>query len=126
VNAKRAKLWVDALRSGEFKQGRRLLRSQGGGEWCCLAVLCEVYRRETGKGEWVSEHAMAPAFVLDGYTERSYAPPPVAEWMGLRDDGQSHPSSQAKYVRQNETGRSFEQIADSIARDAGPVTEEAA
>jgi hypothetical protein len=33
--------WVDALRSGKFKQGAGVLRDQAGG-FCCLGVLCEV------------------------------------------------------------------------------------
>lgn len=33
--------WVAALRSGEYKQGRRALRSVAN-EFCCLGVLCEV------------------------------------------------------------------------------------
>ena len=32
--------WVDALRSGEYTQGRRAL--QVNGEFCCLGVLCDL------------------------------------------------------------------------------------
>lgn len=32
--------WVEALRSGKYKQGKRVLRS--GDKFCCLGVLCEV------------------------------------------------------------------------------------
>jgi hypothetical protein len=120
VNAERAALWVSALRSGEFRQGRKLLRSYDGEKWCCLAILCEVYRRETGNGEWTEKHGMAPAFVVDGRDERSYAPKPVAEWVGIDDEGQT------KYVRKNENYWSFERIADLIAKDAGLVVEEIA
>jgi hypothetical protein len=34
------KRWVDALRSGEFRQGRRYLKRDG--KYCCLGVLCEI------------------------------------------------------------------------------------
>lgn len=34
------KLWVDALESGQYKQGSQLLRFND--EYCCLGVACEV------------------------------------------------------------------------------------
>lgn len=36
------KKWVDALRSGEYKQGRTYLRRRKDNTFCCLGVLCEV------------------------------------------------------------------------------------
>ena len=36
------KLWVAALRSGKFKQGKGHLHK--GDEFCCLGVGCEVCR----------------------------------------------------------------------------------
>ena len=44
------KLWVEALRSGGYKQGRKRLRY--GDTYCCLGVLCDLYRKETGEGKW--------------------------------------------------------------------------
>jgi hypothetical protein len=38
-------LWIEALRSGKFKQGKRALKTYDGA-FCCLGVLCEV----TGNG----------------------------------------------------------------------------
>lgn len=32
--------WVEALRSGEYNQGRGYLRVEN--EYCCLGVLCEI------------------------------------------------------------------------------------
>lgn len=32
--------WITALRSGEYKQGKDVLRS--GDEFCCLGVLCDL------------------------------------------------------------------------------------
>lgn len=34
--------WTEALRSGEFKQGRRQLYSPLRDTYCCLGVLCRV------------------------------------------------------------------------------------
>jgi len=33
--------WIDALRSGQYKQGHHVLRSASN-NYCCLGVLCEV------------------------------------------------------------------------------------
>lgn len=39
------KKWLNALRSGKFKQGRAILRNKNG-EYCCLGVLCAI------RGDW--------------------------------------------------------------------------
>ena len=33
--------WIEALRGGEYKQGRGVLRSKED-EYCCLGVLCDL------------------------------------------------------------------------------------
>lgn len=39
--------WIEALRSGKYKQGRGVLRSSDD-RFCCLGVLCDI----SGYGEW--------------------------------------------------------------------------
>ena len=34
--------WVDALRSGEYKQGKERLHNLGDNSYCCLGVLADV------------------------------------------------------------------------------------
>lgn len=41
---------IAAMRSGEFRQCRDDLRD--GNAFCAVGLICEVYRRETGRGEW--------------------------------------------------------------------------
>lgn len=36
-----ADLWVAALRSGKYKQGRTTLKNRDS-EFCCLGVLCDI------------------------------------------------------------------------------------
>lgn len=43
-NRERVKLWLDALVSGEYGQGRETLRP-GENEWCCLGVAVDVANR---------------------------------------------------------------------------------
>lgn len=33
--------WIDALRSGKYKQGQFLLRNMN--KYCCLGVLCDIH-----------------------------------------------------------------------------------
>lgn len=39
--------WLEALRSGRYKQGRERLRNRRD-EFCCLGVLCDI----SGQGQW--------------------------------------------------------------------------
>ena len=41
--------WVEALRSGEYKQGKKALKMDG--NFCCLGVLCDLHAKEVG-GDW--------------------------------------------------------------------------
>lgn len=40
--------WINALVSGAYKKGKYYLHNQSEGSYCCLGVLCEVYKQETG------------------------------------------------------------------------------
>jgi hypothetical protein len=73
-----AQKWVDALRSDEFKQGKQRLRTSDGG-YCCLGVACEIYRRETGQGEWTEDNGFKTA----GHHDRFVLPNAVSDWLGL-------------------------------------------
>lgn len=100
--------WVTALRSGEFEQGRSQLRR--GNTFCCLGVLCELYRRTTGNGEWLTGgYFLGVSDVLS---------PIVRDWAGLTEsnpvvsDG-AHCSA-SSLAEKNDTGASFSEIADII------------
>lgn len=48
---RRIRLWIAALLSGRYQQAQGALRN--GDAFCCLGVACDVYRVETGQGEWL-------------------------------------------------------------------------
>jgi hypothetical protein len=49
VSPKRArKLWVEALLSGKYEQGKNFLHTIEDNKYCCLGVACEVYREHGG------------------------------------------------------------------------------
>jgi len=52
--------WVEALRSGKFKQGQSRLHDNNADTYCCLGVLCVV-----ASAEWV-ETDTYEEFILDG------------------------------------------------------------
>lgn len=38
---KQIRKWIDALRSGEYRQERRWLQTSGG--YCCIGVACKIF-----------------------------------------------------------------------------------
>lgn len=107
MNKRIKKLWVNALRSGKYKQGTGQLRRddpKDGSVHCCLGVLCELARQkgviETFDG-------------VDGDL-----PPEVAEWARLEDsDPTIGPESNdfATYLNDN-VRLSFQRIAARIEK----------
>lgn len=68
--------WVAALRSGEFPQGRRYLRTTDD-QYCCLGVACELAARE----------GVIPPFADGKYDgDGCVLTPAVQDWLGLHDD----------------------------------------
>ena len=75
-------LWVEALRSGKYVQGESMLND--GERYCCLGVLCEVYKEQTGIGEWKKSENLSGIsclrFVGDYSSEWAELPIEVLEW----------------------------------------------
>ncbi len=70
------KLWVDALKSGDYHQTYGVLRhpdGQGKFEHCCLGVLCELYAK-AGRVEWDGVSRISRSSTL---------PLAVQSWAGL-------------------------------------------
>lgn len=111
MNKRIKKLWLKALRSGEFKQTAGQLRAVRGEavSHCCLGVLCELHRQDTRRGKWDSETCYIPR---EGRSSSSVVPPAVAEWAEL-DDGDPM-LARTCASKLNDSGKSFEYIADRI------------
>jgi hypothetical protein len=113
-----ARKWVTAL--PDFPQAKGELRSKDG--FCCLGVACEIYRRATGQGEWVESNFQGHIYYIFKISESSRhlhyqaLPREVQEWLGLsRSLGENW--SGASLARMNDTGQSFQSIADFIATE---------
>ena len=115
-----AKKWVKALRSGEYKQGKRRLHNCDN-TFCCLGVLTDLYMKEKG-GSWVpplkDDDESCFRYVVDTKTASQGAIPPrkVCEWAGLRSQHGTHLAGES-LVSLNDRGSTFQEIADLIVSE---------
>lgn len=101
------KRWVEALRSGKYKQGKERLKSEQG--FCCLGVLCDLAVHD-GVGQWNGQ-----CFTTDDKSVEYMPPQKIKDWSGLRMGVPLMTEiglSQAHVL--NDQGISFEKIADLI------------
>ncbi len=122
-------LWLHALRSGDYKQGKDALKrvrvagatGETQAQYCCLGVLCELAvkadvipdsRSSNSSGDW---HYGDPA---KEYTSWSRLPKSVMDWAGLTEPDPkirlALSDEPAPLSRINDFGSSFETIADLI------------
>lgn len=110
------RLWVNALRSGDYVQGHGRLRTMSFDPeegksvitgYCCLGVLCDIAMKQEGVSQrWENIHIGA-----------AYLPDSVMRWAGLSywDPAIPYPYDQGLAVL-NDRGRTFREIADLIER----------
>lgn len=127
MNKEIAKLWVGLLRSGEFIQGKAKLRSGWEGDaksFCCIGVLCELYKREH-PGEECGWNENNEFLVNTGEPdpERGYElmPPVVMKWAGMRSIGGLYNGDRNSLDKDNDNGQTFAQIADTIEKEVASL-----
>lgn len=108
--------WVNALRSGEYSQGRYQLRNSEN-HFCCLGVLCDLYLKEQNK-EWVKGEEqfsyLAPS--VDGNSGEVLTND-VIEWAGLKFHNPELTIGNEQTVisdLNDSLGKTFEEIAQLI------------
>lgn len=115
--------WVKALTSGKYKQTTSFLKDNVG--YCCLGVLCDIYRKETKKGVWVrDEDNNAFAFKVEYYSEYELLPKEVKEWANLTSinptvtlgENEGHSFGIPTLADINDNGKSFKDIAEIIMK----------
>lgn len=75
MNKERKAQWIEALRSGKYKQGRcylRIPKQDGVDEFCCLGVACDI----SEVGRWVDGDFVTDTTVT-GVVHSRTAPPPI-------------------------------------------------
>lgn len=99
--------WVEALRSGKYKQALQVLRDTDEGAYCCLGVLCDIIdsSRWDSDGYYLGTDS-------DEETEYEDMPPEsILEVSGLRHD------QAEKLASMNDNGIPFTGIAELIEKD---------
>lgn len=103
--------WVTALTSGEYEQGVGQLKTPDN-KYCCLGVLTELYRKETGKGKWDGNKFYDTSEGGDNNTSISFLTDGVITWAELSSGS---PSVGDFYLHSlNDGGTSFAEIARQI------------
>lgn len=97
--------WVEALRSGDFRQGRGQLHPTDG-SYCCLGILCLLAEAD-GVCEF-DKHDRACWSKSDNDSEKHTLPSCVGKWAGL-DIKRVTP-----LIELNDAGMTFSKIADYI------------
>lgn len=137
-----AKIWVAALRSGDWTQCQNALRKQADGQYsfCCLGVACELsklgnwldddglFQDSTHIAMWKEEmkhfeesppdddYAEPP----DAPKEEEFTSPDVQRWLGLREKDGTFvlDGEKTSLADQNDKGKTFSEIADIIEKYA--------
>ena len=88
--------WVDALRSGKYKQAKGTLHDAKTGGFCCLGVYCKVITKDSkaylGSGSEGPEEAYDKFNSLLGHKLKN------------------------ELIQMNDTGKTFDEIADVLER----------
>jgi hypothetical protein len=107
--------WLEALRSGEYKQGIAALQmvalhSIESNFYCCLGVLCDI----SGLGTWeLNRTATAYNFIAKNSSEESnfFLPATLTTELNLPIEQQD------ELVEMNDSGKSFDEIANWIEKN---------
>jgi len=106
--------WIAALRSGDYRQGRGMLKSVYREDtYCCLGVLCDV----SGMGRWV--HKDDDGLKSTYYEYHSHCSGGRLPW-GMGSDIGLPAESQELLISMNDTDehqKSFDEIADYIEKN---------
>jgi hypothetical protein len=122
------KLWLEALRSGNFEQTTGSLLKVYNGRvshteerrcYCCLGVLTELYRKKECTFDWELKRAGGDVDNTDvGYFDggSDFLPKRVMEWAGLNEED-PNVTAQDTVSEVNDSGESFETIATMIEQN---------
>jgi hypothetical protein len=96
--------WINALRSGKYRQGKGFLQKNN--KFCCLGVLCDIvdssrwsYNKEDNIWEWGIPHLIISSVKLS---------------LDILQEIQLASDIQNFLINLNDIGKSFEEIAQYI------------
>lgn len=101
MNKKDAMKWVEALRSGKYKQGSKLLHNTGDNTYCCLGVLNKIMPEK-----YTTYNSFKTCLKPNGHFKSCLGRIPSLEHsLAFLNDGTFYPN----YIKLN-----FDEIADII------------
>jgi len=102
--------WVEALRSGKYKQGKRCLRNEND-EFCCLGVLCDLYDPNL----WGKDNGNEK-YRYDNHPYRfSFPPTKVLQWSDMPKYTNDLNISVSLLIDMNDhQNKTFNEIADFL------------
>lgn len=118
MNPEVKKKWIDALRSGHYRQGEDCLKLRMEQNYfCCLGVLCDIYINEHPELEinWIDHDYESSAFI----NEKLYLPEQVREWVNLETKNATYINENGKKSSldlDNDNGKTFNEISDIIEK----------
>lgn len=116
LNPEVKKLWVDALRSGDYKQGNGKLLLDG--KYCCIGVLCDLMIKSGADTEGHVSKRLRPDGpdcwgLPDGPSRIA-----LQDWAGMDVSAHRTQVRIGRYTAtlffHNDQGRTFNKIADAI------------
>lgn len=126
MNTDKLRLWIDALRSGEFDQARGWLASKNTSDqwgYCCLGVACEVAIKDGVDVPVEVTGVRGSQYRVYGGDDQ-HLPSNVREWLGIDETPEvpwadpdyplDAPESTTVIVLNDEKEWTFGQIADAL------------
>lgn len=105
--------WVDALRSGKYRQRKNYLGNENN-EYCCLGVLCELAVKE---GVISKEQENWQGSKINKYDDSTHVlPHSVMSWTGILDMVPQVGGESLDYWNDCEE-KTFSEIADMIEKE---------
>lgn len=115
--AEHRRLWVEAIRSGDYKQGKNVLRDLTQDLYCCLGVACDI----SELGLWQQVNNLQYYNIMNENAGMwSYLPEKVRHWLGLKtnagdlNDVGKRMLSANTLAYANDMNVDFGKIADTI------------
>lgn len=118
MNPQVKKKWLNALRKSkigrrEITQAIGHLRHGTEDSFCCLGVLCELYRLDTGNGQW-EQNSPEPDFKIGRSASYLVLPPFVMKWAGLTQNNPNWSDLPDSLANLNDKHIPFSKIAAVI------------
>jgi hypothetical protein len=107
LNVEVKAMWVEALRSGKYAQGRHALRRQDD-TFCCLGVLCDLHDSTAWELEANNQHDYTYHYSCISLPKK------VQEWAEVDECGVLPSPELGSLMSINDAGVSFSKIADMI------------